>query len=140
MTKSKRPSNGGAARKGGAPRRAQMTKREREKILRLREERGWNVGKIARKYGRCWRTIMNVLDRAKETGGDVRRLTQLKKNDRTRILAMVEEEPAVSCTALLRALKESVVTEITLRRYLKKKGYVCDGPRKKPVWRKIEDE
>jgi transposase-like protein len=121
----------------GKRRRAQLTKAEKEVIVRLRMGEGWNLVRIAREYERSVQTIKNVVDRANNSSSQQGRVKKLTKPEKMHILSIVQERPRVSCNELHQELALPSASAGTIRLYLLKKGYRCTNPKRKPLWRKV---
>jgi transposase len=120
---------------GKQQRRAQLTKVEKASIVRLRVVEGWQLARIAQEYARSVQTIKNVVDRADDSLGRMKKLT---KPEKMHLLTIVQERPRISCDELHQELALPSAGVGTIRLYLLKKGYRCTNPKKKPLWRKVQ--
>jgi Homeodomain-like domain len=123
----------------GVKRGKQLGKSERLEILELRAEHKWARGKIAKKYGRSVRTIDRVLTKAIKVQS-LNRGGKLGKEEKSEIKRIIRENEPITCRALARNPALKRVKVATVRRYLKRKGYVCIVHGRKPVWQELANK
>jgi hypothetical protein len=124
-------------RKKDGSKRSQLKKEDKLEILELRVEHKWSRARIAAKYNKSTRTIDRVLTRAAKDK-TLGRKTKLHREEKNGIVAMIVANPAISCREIAQSPALSRIKVATVRKYLKKKGYLRNGTRKNPLWQKEE--
>jgi transposase len=104
--------------------RRQLTRREKKDIVKRRAS-GQSLKRLSSDYDRSKQTIINVVRRHAQTGGDLTRQAKLSRQQKKAIVALVETDPTIRL-ARIRELLVLTVSCMTISRYLCKKGYPCE--------------
>ena len=105
----------------------QLTNKEKRKIVKMVVDDGMPVASVAYEFGRSRGAVYGIVARA-TVRDTVQRKVKLDKHMKRHIRRMIKEDPSISVAALC-ANPDLCVSHATVERYLKKRGYVCEGTR-----------
>ena len=101
----------------------QLTDKEKRKIVKMVVDDGRPVASVSDETGRSRGAIYGIVARFMKRG-TTQRKEKLNKRRKSHIRRAIRKDPSVSVATLCALLG---VSHATVERYLKKRGYVCEG-------------